>query len=431
MIGVIGLGFVGLTTALGFSEKGYTVYGYDIDKGKTDYLKKKKIPFHEPSLPEILDKNLDKTFFIEESLLEVVSKSEIIFYCVGTPTKENGGADLTYIYNAIDETLSSQIVDDYKVLVIKSTVPPSTTEQIISPYIESKGYKIGFNLGLANNPEFLREGYAWDDFMNPDRIVIGTNDNKSAQILKKYYEPFNTEMHLVSFNTGEFIKYLSNTLLSTLISYSNEMSMIAKTIGNIDIAKSFSILHEDKRWSGEPAKMSTYVYPGCGFGGYCLPKDTEALYKESKNKGFEAVGLKNVLDINEKIKYFLVNEIEKEISTNETIGILGLSFKPNSDDVRDTPAKYIIQLLLKKGYSNIIAYDPLSNEQFQKVYEYPILYVDTLEELVSKTDCNVLLTSWEEFQVKKSLLLEKKLFDFRYFLKNHKIGGIECLTVEI
>ncbi|QDF30233.1 UDP-glucose dehydrogenase family protein [Halarcobacter anaerophilus] len=417
MIGVIGLGFVGLTTALGFSEKGYKVYGYDIDRGKTDHLKKKKVPFHEPGLPEVLDKNLDKNFFIEESLLEVVSKSEIIFYCVGTPTKESGGADLTYLYNAIDETLSSQIFSEYKVLVIKSTVPPSTTEEIISPYIESKGYKVGSNLGLANNPEFLREGFAWDDFMNPDRIVIGVNDKKSSQTLEKYYKPFNADIHIVSFNTGEFIKYLSNTLLSTLISYSNEMSMIAKTIGNIDISKSFSILHEDKRWLGQPAKMSSYVYPGCGFGGYCLPKDTEALYKESKNKGFEALGLKNVLNINEKIKSFLVNTVEKEVPVNKTIGILGLSFKPNSDDVRDTPAKYIIQLLLEKGYSNIIAYDPLSNKQFQKVYKYSILYVDTLEELISKTDCNILLTAWEEFKIKKELIFEKKLFDFRYFLE--------------
>jgi len=417
MIGVIGLGFVGLTTALGFSEKGYKVYGYDIDKEKTDCLKNKKVPFYEPFLPEILEENLEKSFFIEESISEVILKSKIIFYCVGTPTGENGEADLTYLYNAIDASLSSKTLNNYKILVIKSTVPPSTSEEIIFPYIESKGYKIGHNLGLVNNPEFLREGFAWDDFMNPDRIVIGTSDKKSAQILEKYYKPFDTDIHIVSLNTGEYIKYLSNTLLSTLISYSNEMSMIAKAIGNIDIVKSFSILHEDKRWSGEPAKMSSYVYPGCGFGGYCLSKDTKALYEKSKSKNFEAVGLKNVLNINKEIKSFLVNMLEKEISVNATIGILGLSFKPNSDDVRGTPAKYIIQLLLEKGYSNIIAYDPLSNNQFQQAYKYPISYAASLEELVSKTDCNILLTAWEEFKIKKSLLLERKLFDFRYFLE--------------
>ena len=416
MIAVIGLGFVGLTTALGFSEKGFKVYAYDIDKNRTDSIKQYQIPFHEPQLKEACKAYLGNKFIITDSIQEAVNKSRIIFYCVGTPSQDDGNTDLTHLYKAIEESLKNLNKEDYKVIAIKSTIPPSTTEEKIKPFIEKFGFNIGMDIGLANNPEFLREGYAWDDFMRPDRIVIGAEDEKTTEILKKCYIGFNAPIHHVSFNTGEFIKYLSNTLLSSLISYSNEMSMIADSIGGIDIQKAFKILHEDKRWLDKPAKMASYVYPGCGFGGYCLPKDTMAISSISEAKGFYPKILNSVIETNSLIKEFMVDRLTKEVNQDQAIGILGLSFKPGSDDVRETPAKDIIDKLLERGYYKLYAYDPLAVEAFKKAYSIDIHYENSLEDIAQKADVLLLLTAWAEFKERQDLLRQKPLYDFRYFL---------------
>ncbi len=314
---VIGLGFVGLTTALGFCEKGFNVIGCETDNNKFNTLKRKEIPFNETELKEKLNKFLDNRFIIYDKINEALSEAELIFFCVGTPQSESGEADLNFLLKALEESfLYIKNTKDYKVLVIKSTVPPCTTKNIIKPYIEKKGIIIGKDIGLANNPEFLREGFAWDDFINPDRIVIGVEDERSSNLLKSLYKDFNAPLHIVSYNTGEFIKYLSNTLLSTLISYSNEMSIIADLIGDIDISKSFKILHEDKRWYGFPAAMSSYVYPGCGYGGYCLPKDTAAINYLSKQKGYNPAILHSNLVVNDYIKQYYVKKIKDENEAN-------------------------------------------------------------------------------------------------------------------
>ncbi|MFL6558096.1 MAG: UDP-glucose dehydrogenase family protein, partial [Bacillus sp. (in: firmicutes)] len=383
MITVIGLGFVGLTTALGLSEKGYHVYGLDIDQKKKGQLRNGKIPFYEPNLNEKLNKHLNKGFTITDDLQEAVINSEVIFLCVGTPSKTDGSADLGYILEAIKNVAGYIKKPEFKVLVVKSTIPPSTTSERIKPYLENLGFKVGVEIGLTNNPEFLREGYAWDDFMNPDRIVIGQDDDKSGQIVETIYQTFNAPIYRVSLNTAEFIKYLSNTMLATLISFANEQSLIARSIGNIDIKKSFQVLHLDRRWSGTPANMSSYVFPGCGFGGYCLPKDTMALVSQSLKNSYTPELLTSTLKVNEAIKEFVVIDVERKVEKNENIGILGLAFKPNSNDIRDTPAKAIIQGLLQKGYTNIIAYDPMANEEFKEVYGFPIQYSPNLSSLLS------------------------------------------------
>jgi UDPglucose 6-dehydrogenase len=415
MITVIGLGFVGLTTALGFCEKGFKVFGFDIDKEKKNNLKNFKVPFYEPGLPDALKKHLNVNFFIIDEFKGAIEQSEIIFYCVGTPCKKDGNADLKHLLDAIENSLNV-IEDSFKVLVIKSTIPPATTSEEVKHFIEKHGFTVGKDIGLANNPEFLREGYAWDDFLFPDRIVIGAEDEKTIEILRKVYKPFNTRFHVVSYNTSEFIKYISNTLLATLISYANEMSMIAHTIGDINIIQAFNILHEDKRWSGSPAKMTSYVYPGCGFGGYCLPKDTMAMFMHSKLKGYDACILNSVITVNERIKDFVVQRIIRNISKEETIGILGLAFKPNSDDIRDTPSKTIIEKLLENGFDKIVAYDPIANNAFASTYSLNISYANSLDEIVEHADCLILLTAWDEFKKNKEKLKSKKLFDFRHFL---------------
>ena len=414
MITVLGLGFVGLTTGLGFSKKGFKTYGIDIDTTRLEMLKNYQIPFHEPHLKEILQETLGSTFFLDVSFEEAIKNSEAIFICVGTPSAPDGSADLKYIIGAIDQILA---VEDkkFKVIITKSTVPPSTVSKKVKPYVQEKLNALDREVGLASNPEFLREGFCWEDFIEPDRIVLGVEDEKSKTILDKIYKPFNAPIHYVSYNSAEYIKYLSNTLLSTLISYANEMSMIADSIGNIDIPTAFKILHEDKRWFGEPASMAKYVYPGCGYGGYCLPKDTSALHSIAIEHGVTPHILSGNLKINDQIKDFVTNRILKEVSKEETIGILGLSFKPASDDVRLTPSKDIIEKLLSKGYKNIIAYDPLANQSFKNAYpELNIQYENTLSALLKKTNNVVLLTGWDEFKKQKQEIEKKKVFDFRY-----------------
>ena len=265
VITVFGLGFVGLTTALGFSEYGHTVYGVEIDMRRLSVIQSGKLPFLEPGLDTALERHLNHNFHpvSTDSLKEAILQSDCVYYCVGTPYGKDGQADLTYLLEAIDQTLN--VVDDtrFRVLVTKSTIPPSTSIGKIIPFLEEKGITVGDNYGVANNPEFLREGHCWTDFMNADRIVLGVSDDKSENILRNIYDGQTVPVYCVSLNTGEFIKYLSNTLLATLISYSNEMSVIADAIGDIDIATAFRILHLDKRWGG--CSMSSYAYPGCGY----------------------------------------------------------------------------------------------------------------------------------------------------------------------
>ncbi|AST90649.1 UDP-glucose 6-dehydrogenase [Sutcliffiella cohnii] len=423
MITVIGLGFVGLTTALGFAEKGFTVYGIDIDEKKVNQLIEGELPFHEPHLAEKLKYHLNNNFFITDDLQHASSTSELIIYCVGTPNDKNGKVDLSYIFHSLEQTLSLQeLKDKYRLLLIKSTVPPSTLETKIKPFVESFNVKIGKEIGIASNPEFLREGNAWDDFINPDRIVIGIDeeDKKGFTLINKYYKPFHSPIFSVTPNTAEFIKYLSNTLLSTLISFSNEQSMLAHTLGNIEIAKAFEVLQLDKRWfttdKSKPVNMAKYVYPGCGFGGYCLPKDTQALLTLNKELQLTPSILEGVVLTNQKIKTFLLEKIKKEVDKEEVIGILGLAFKPNSDDVRESPSKEFIEKLYDEGYRNIIAYDPLAINNFKSNFNYNIKYAKSLHDTIEKSSTLIVLCQWEEFILQKDRLKEKKLFDFRYCL---------------
>lgn len=417
VITVFGLGFVGLTTALGFSEYGHTVYGVEVDQKRLSVIQSGKLPFLEPGLDMALERHLNNRFHpvSTESLQEALVQSDCVYYCVGTPYGKDGQADLTYLFGAMEQTLN--VIDDthFRVLVTKSTIPPSTCSKKIIPFLEAKGIKVGGNYGVANNPEFLREGHCWDDFMNADRIVLGVSDTKSETMLRSIYAGQPMPVYCVSLNTGEFIKYLSNTLLATLISYSNEMSVIADTIGGIDVATAFRILHLDKRWGG--CTMSSYAYPGCGYGGYCLPKDTNALYAVSKTAGFDAQILKNVIMTNDRMPEFIAKRIMESVGNdkNVKIGILGLSFKPESDDVRDAPSAKIIAQLLKAGYQNIYAYDPVANEEFSFHYDLCITYYSTYKEIVESSDVLVITTAWDEFKDIRTCT-DKPVVDCRFVL---------------
>ena len=413
MVTVFGLGFVGLTTALGFAHLGYEVYGVDVDEKRKDTLRSGKIPFFEPFMEDVLKEHLNKNFFVTEDVEEAIKNSEYIFYCVGTPYGEMGSADLTYLFSAIDTTVNAIKDDKFRVLVTKSTIPPSTTAEKIYPFVKSKG-EIAENIGVANNPEFLREGHCWKDFIEADRIVLGCNDEKSKEMLISLYKPLNIPVKCVSHSTGEFIKYLSNTLLATLISYSNEMAQVADSIGGIEISEAFKILHMDKRWNN--CDMTSYVYPGCGYGGYCLPKDTSALYSQAKAKGFEPQILKHVIDTNNNISKSIAKKITNGLNKNQGIGILGLSFKPESDDVRDTPAAKIIKAIIEDGYKNIYAYDPIAIKEFKEKYPDIIInYCEDAKEVYDNSEVIAVVTAWEEFK-NITEFGNKKIIDCRYML---------------
>lgn len=417
VVTVVGLGFVGLTTALGFAEYGHKVYGIEVNESRLATIKSGKLPFFEPGLDEALIRHIGKNFIPTTDWNLAVSESDFVYYCVGTPYGENGEADLTYLYGAIEQTLESMKDSRFRVLVTKSTIPPGTTKNRIVPFIEKKGLKVGVGFGVANNPEFLREGHCWDDFINADRIVLGVSDEKSAEMLKNLYEKAGCPVHTVSLNTGEFIKYLSNTSLALLISYSNEMSMAADALGDIDVAKAFRILHEDKRW--QTGSIRTYFYPGCGYGGYCLPKDTNAFYANAKSAGFDGQMLKNTICVNDAMPDVTANRIIKVCanSSDKVIGILGLSFNPGSDDVRDTPAAKIIRKLNEYGYKKIVAYDPIAIDEFRKHYDLTVEYENKLEDVIKKSDVLAITTAWSDFKDIKSKT-DKPVVDCRYMLED-------------
>lgn len=416
VVTIFGLGFVGLTTAVAFADKGITVYGIEVNEQRRKIISDGGLPFFEPGLDDGLKRTLGKTFFVNKSVSEAVGESDCVYYCVGTPYGENGQANLSYLYNAIDTTLSALDPAKFTVLVIKSTVPPSTTDKLIRDHIEEQGYEVGKRLGIANNPEFLREGHCWEDVINADRIILGISDERSGRILKELYAGFDCPIHVVSLNTGEYIKYLSNTLLATLISWANEMSVVANSIGGIEVAEAFRILHEDKRWGEPTCNMATYAYPGCGYGGYCLPKDTNALYACSVAKGFEPKMLKETIVVNDSMPKHIAQQVESFCETKDRIGICGLSFKPDSDDVRDTPAAKIIAELIDAGYTNIAAYDPLAMEEFESRYDYPIAYATSLKELTECSDIFLITTAWSEFKELPALVKGKQIIDARYIL---------------
>ena len=412
---VVGLGFVGLTTALGFADNGHKVYGLEASPERLALIKAGKLPFLEPGLDEALGRNLDKNFLPTDDWEQAIGESECVYYCVGTPYGENGQADLTYLYGAMEQTLNAIHDGKFRVLVVKSTVPPSTCERRVIPFLQERGVAVPEQMGVANNPEFLREGHCWDDFTHPDRIVLGVSDSRSEELLRRLYAWTDVPVIGVSLNTGEFIKYLSNTSLAALISYSNEMSMAADAIGGIDTAQAFRVLHMDKRW--QTGTIRAYCYPGCGYGGYCLPKDTNAFYAVAKGAGFDGKILKDVIAVNEAMPEVTARRIIRAAGEdkNVCIGILGLSFNVGSDDVRDAPSGHIIRALNEAGYGNIVAYDPVAMEGFARSYKLQYRCARDYDAAVEQADVLAITTAWPEFgDIREKT--DKPVVDCRFML---------------
>ena len=404
---IMGLGYVGLTAALGFAEKGHKVFAYDSNPEKLKTLIEKTDSLFEPGLSEAFACHYGNNLIVFPGPPPDISEVDAVFICVSTPCDDDGRCDLRNIYAAID-TLKLKSGEFSGIIVIKSTVPPDTAKTKIIPYLQNRGV----TAPVASNPEFLREGCCWNDFITPDRIVCGVEDENTADVMKEIYKDFNAPIVLTTLNTAEFIKYLSNNMLSTMISFSNEMSKVANAIGDISIRQAFKALHMDKRW--EKAPMKSYVYPGCGFGGECLPKDLQAMITHAKSYGVSPIMLQTAQDINNSMTDFFIKQITADVSEN--IGILGLSFKPYTDDVRFSPAAGIISALIEKGYQHIYAHDPAANGAFHESYAFPINYCDSIEELCQKAKTVIITTAWPQFRGLDKLFKDVCFVDGRYML---------------
>ena len=413
MIAVVGLGFIGLTVALGFAEKGVEVYGVDIDDFRTGLIRNGKIPYFEPGLDEALERNLNGHFHVLDDLDDVPDGIECFFICAGSPEVRDGKPDHSRIFRAIDDIVDAGF-EDYYTIAIKTTLIPGTMDEVMVPYLQEKGVELGVDCGLALNPEFMREGKCWHDFTNPSRIVIGVSNERDEEVLRRCYAPFDAPVVATSYATAEFIRYMSSTLLATMISYSNEMAQAAKAIGGIDISQAFRIAQMDGRWAENT--MRGYVYPGLGFGGIFLPKDTRDFIQLAHDSGAEVPLLEDVMTINDELPGNIAAEIASQVDKDARLGILGLTFKEGSGDVRNSAPARIIQQLKNQGFTDICAYDPIANDDFAAAYHMDISYAFSVRELCDTCDVVIIATPWRQFRVVPEYAKGKPVFDCRYML---------------
>ena len=367
-IGIIGAGYVGLTTGICLASLGHKISIHDIDEEKLKKIKDKKLPFFERGLQEILEKVVSSGDLISEKDLEnLVKNTDGCFVCVGTPTKNNS-IDLTQITNsikAITELIKNNDKKNYKI-IIRSTIVPNTSKNKILPILQEELSELKF--GLAVVPEFLREGNALDDFMNPDKIVIGSLDKDTTDFVKNIFEYFQDKCRIIETNleSSELIKYTNNAFFSMLISFSNEIANVSEKIPGVDAYKIMNALISDKRITTKInneniiPSLESYLKPGCGFGGSCFPKDVQALLDYANKNNINTPLLQAVLDINAERpnKMILLAESILETLENKKISILGLTFKPETDDLRSSPALDAIKILLEKN-AKVFAFDTI------------------------------------------------------------------------
>lgn len=407
-VSIIGAGYVGLVAGVCLAEKGAYVTCVDINKESVERINKCIPPIFENGLEDLLKKNITNRHFVASTnLKKAVIESEISIIAVGT-LFVNGKVELSYLKKAAEEIgIALKEQNAYHVIVVKSTVPPGTTDKVVLPIIEKySGKKVGVNFGVGMNPEFLREGCAISDFMNPDRIVIGGTNKKTIDKILELYKAFKGVDVLITNNkTAEIIKYASNALLATLISFSNEIANICVLTQDVDIKEVMAGVHLDKRLNpiladgsrANPGILS-YLEAGCGFGGSCLPKDVKALIFYSESRGERCKLLRSVIEVNQKQPQRLIQLLHKYYGSfkNLNVAILGLAFKPNTDDIRESPAIPIIELLLHEG-AHVKAYDPAAKEKAKKIFGTSnIEYPESLKETLLNVDAAILITQWKE-----------------------------------
>jgi len=418
-ISIIGSGYVGLVSGAGLSEFGNHVTCVDIDKIKIANLKKLKIPIYEPGLDNLIRKNMKKGLLnFSSNISKSIKNSEIIFIAVGTPQSNDGSADIRYV-ESVAKTISENL-NDFKIICTKSTVPIGTGKKIkvlIEKLSNSKNFE------YVSNPEFLREGAAIDDFLRPDRIIIGCESDNAVNAMKEVYRPLylnETPIVFTNIETAEMIKYASNAFLATKISFINEIANLCEKIG--------ADVHHVSKAMGLDGRISPkFLHPGPGYGGSCFPKDTRALAYLGKENDVSLKVINAVIETNDnqKIKIFeKIKSLCDEILEKKTVSLLGLSFKPETDDIRESPANTIIPLLVENGAS-VNVYDPVAMDNFKK--EFPnINYFSSWKDCVLNTDICIILTDWNEFRgidlkELKKLLLEPCLVDARNIFSIDKL----------
>lgn len=396
---VIGTGYVGLVTGVCMADLGNDVTCVDIDLKKIANLKKNILPIYEPGLEELVKRNKARITFTTD-LKVGVKKSDIIFIAVGTPPKDNGEADLSYVKSAA-KTIGKNI-NGYKIIVDKSTVPVGMGDLVESIIEDNSKNKHKFD--VVSSPEFLKEGSAIYDFMNPDRVVIGAKNRQAAETVAQIFKPLNTKVVITDLRSAEMIKYASNSFLATKISFINEIANICEKVG-ADVETVASGMGLDRRIG------RLFLNAGAGFGGSCFPKDVSALVNIARKEDYEPLILNSVMEVNRLQKKHLLNKIKRMLGTIEgrQIGILGIAFKPNTDDIREAVAMEIMAALLEKG-CRIKAFDPVAMPNAKKELK-GVNYVKNAYAAASGVECLVVMTEWNEFKeldLKKIKSLMKK-----------------------
>ena len=418
-ISIIGSGYVGLVSGAGLSEFGNHVTCVDIDKAKIANLKKLKIPIYEPGLESLISKNMNKGLLnFSSNISRSIKDSEIIFIAVGTPQSDNGSADIRYV-ESVAKTIAENL-NDFKIICTKSTVPIGTGKKI-KTLIENLSNSKNFD--YVSNPEFLREGAAIDDFLHPDRIIIGCESDNTINAMKEVYRPLylnETPILFTNIETAEMIKYSSNSFLATKISFINEIANLCEKVG--------ADVHHVSKAMGLDGRISPkFLHPGPGYGGSCFPKDTLALSYLAKENDVSLKLINAVIETNDNQKIKIFEKIKSLCGKNlekKTISILGLSFKPETDDIRESPAKTIIPLLVENGAS-VNVYDPVAMENFKKEFSN-LNYFNSWRDCVLNTDICVILTEWNEFRgidlkELKKLLIQPCLVDARNIFSIDKL----------
>ncbi len=409
-ISFIGHGYVGLVTAAVFADLGNTVWVVGRTKEKIETLKKGIATFYEPGLSELVKRNVDAgrlLFTLEYH--EAVGPSEIIFIAVGTPPKENGEADLTEVFNAAREI--GKNLSGYKVVSVKSTVPPGTNKKVAAIVDEVK--PTGSSFAIASVPEFLRQGQAIADTMHPQRVVIGTTSDRAQKLLVDLHKPINTKIVLCNVETAELIKYAANSMLSVKISFANAMAILSEKVG-ADVEKVLDGVGLDQRIG------RSFLYPGVGYGGSCFPKDVKALITIGKEYGYDFTLLKATDAINDEARLHFIEKIQNHFHgklQGKTIAVLGLSFKPDTDDMRFAPSVTIIEVLTMGG-AKVVVYDPVAIENAKKVLPKNVIFAASSYDAVKDADAVAVLTEWNEFRQLDMVkiakgLKERVLFDGR------------------
>ncbi len=431
---MVGTGYVGLVSGTCFAEAGINVTCFDIDEKKIELLNLGHIPIYETGLEKLIKKNtVSGRLKFSVDLANNLQDVQVVFSAVGTPPDEDGSADLSYVLQVAKEV--GQNMTDYLVFVTKSTVPIGTAEKVkkvINQELKSRGKNIMFD--VASNPEFLKEGSAVQDFMKPDRIVIGVESERAKKIMKRLYKPFVLNGHPILFMdvpSAEMTKYAANSMLATKISFMNDIANLCEIVG-ADITNVRKGIGSDSRIGNK------FLYAGTGYGGSCFPKDVKALIKTAEEQKYSLEILKAVENVNERQKSVLYNKLYtyyKGDLKNKNIAVWGLAFKPNTDDVREAPSLVLIRKLINAG-ANVTAYDPAAIGEAKRILGDAITYVENKSEVLNDADALILVTEWNEFRVPdykkmEKLMRNKVVFDGRniYDSAEMKENGFEYLGI--